>query len=265
LRLTDNSNLAGFDIAYGNGIVVAVFNLGAIKTSQDNGVTWQIAGSPTGAAIRCVTHGEGIFLAIDVQNQVLRSTDGLTWSLTNMGAANGYSFLGVTSAPGLFIAVGNSVIARSVDSGTTWTFQYPTGVALNKVGYRNGTFVAVGNVGAIRVSQDNGVSWQISNSGVTASLKGLVYGANKWVAVGVNGVILTASDGGAPALVPSLNIAPAVCLEWQSQYGALYQVQSSLNQQTWQDIGPSLTGDGAIKRFYDPRSGTAGFYRVQIK
>ncbi len=89
-----------------------------------------------------------------------------------------------------------------------------------------------------------------------------------WVAVGDNGTIISsrASTNGGPLLVPDVQIQRAVELDWQSQDGAVYQVQSLTNMTTWQDIGAPTIGDGLPKKFYDGAAQPANrFYRVQIK
>jgi len=54
---------------------------------------------------------------------------------------------------------------------------------------------AVGIVGEIRVSSDNGQSWKRVASGTTNCLWGVANAAGHWVAVGLNNTILCSTDG----------------------------------------------------------------------
>jgi hypothetical protein len=69
------------------------------------------------------------------------------------------------------------------------------------VGFGNGAFVAVGYLGTIYTSLDNGVTWTLTNTGqahpVSENLYGAAYGNGKFVVVGGLGRILTSLDKGA--------------------------------------------------------------------
>ena len=272
-----NATFNGRDVAYGAGIWVAVAASGIIERSIDNGVTWQLAASPTSGEVTAVTYGANVFMAVDVGGNSMRSSDGLFWTLSAGSLAGGNSSsaaYGVAYGAGVFVITGvnppsiASTFARSMDGGITWTnlvMSFGTG-QLNRIRYQNGRFVAVGNSVGIFTSIDSGVTWQRNTTGVVAiSLRDVTYGAGKWVAVGSNGVILTATEDAAVQVVPNVNISSAIRLDWPTQSGASYQVQSSLDLQTWQSVGPSLTGDGNTKLFYDSQDAAQRFYRVIIR
>jgi hypothetical protein len=71
----------------------------------------------------------------------------------------------------------------------------PSGVGLNlhDVGFGANRFVAVGQHGIILTSS-NGAAWSIAASNVAPSLSGVAYGSNVFVAVGATGSILTSAD-----------------------------------------------------------------------
>jgi hypothetical protein len=85
-----------------------------------------------------------------------------------------------------------------------WRNPLPHGLDIADVAYGKGTFVAVGDQGAIVTSFD-GVTWTVvPSSGSKASLGGVAFGNGKFVAVGsvaepghdrLHGCILTSSDG----------------------------------------------------------------------
>ncbi len=261
-----NIDFQGFtDVAYGDGTLVAVGWSGKIERSIDNGATWQLAASPTSQPIYGIAFGGGIFLAITQNQEVLRSSDGLIWALSNINDGSGVGR--VEYGGGRFVSVGNYTVTRSIDGGNSWSSSdfFPNFSGPKRIRFGNGIFVVVGRGGEIKLSHDGGVSWENSSSGVTVDLNDVTYGEGKWVAVGENGVVLTASDSAAIQLVPTVAVSAAVCLEWQTQAGAIYQVQFSDDFQSWQNVGPSLTGDGNTKRYCESQNGQKRFYRVQIK
>lgn len=266
LRYTAPYDIRGF--AYGNGVVVAVGTAGQIHRSTDNGVAWNIATSPTSRNIGAVAYGSNTFVAIADGQAALTSTDGLIWTLRTNNLPADAGFRTMAYCNGVFVAGANSLTARSIDNGQTWTSQsLPQPFSLWALAYTSGTLVGVGQWGAIHTSNDAGQTWTLQTSGVNFDLGGIAYGGGTWVAVGNNGGILTsAAENIQPPLVPAVNISQAVKLDWQSQDGALYQVQSSADMSTWQDTGLPLMGDGLPKTFFDgTASAVRKFYRIQIK
>lgn len=101
-----------------------------------------------------------------------------------------------TSANNDGVIVGNNgVVLLTVDKGATWTIQ-TSGTAnhLNKVGFYNNMYIAVGDNGTIITSPD-GVSWTVRNSGVATHLKGVCFLNSRFIVVGDAGIILTSTDG----------------------------------------------------------------------
>ena len=82
-----------------------------------------------------------------------------------------------------------------VDSPTPTTPR--TYYDLHGVAYGNNTFVAVGQSGTVRISSDNGATWDNSTSGTTKWLAEIAYGNSTFVAVGQSGTHLYSSDDGA--------------------------------------------------------------------
>ena len=85
------------------------------------------------------------------------------------------------------------VTRTTTPSTPTRTYYDLTGVA-----YGNNTFVAVGQSGTVRISSDNGATWDNnSTSGTTKWLAEIAYGNSTFVAVGQSGTHLYSSDDGA--------------------------------------------------------------------
>jgi len=64
-------------------------------------------------------------------------------------------------------------------------------------------------------------------------------------------------------VVPTLTIAPAIAVNWQSKTNKTYQPQRSYDLTNWADFGATISGNGQQRSFLDsadqvPKS----FYRV---
>jgi hypothetical protein len=99
---------------------------------------------------------------------------------------------GVTYGNGTFVAVGNTGAIQTSSDGTTWTNRTTANTnQQNGVGYGNGTFVAVGDNGAIQTSIDNGITWTNRTTANTNQQYGVGYDNGIFVAVGNTGSIQT--------------------------------------------------------------------------
>jgi hypothetical protein len=179
-------------------LATAIFFLGAANACLAADLTqwaWRNPlpqGNPLYAAAcspaRCVAVGEGALLT---------STDGESWSAQPLPDGLQYAG-GVIYAAGQFVAAGGSGygIATSTD-GLDWTARAP-GVELNAVAYGNGTFVAVGPMGAVLTSSD-GASWIPASSGSTQNLAAVAFGNGRFVATNAaaagKGSVLVSTDG----------------------------------------------------------------------
>jgi hypothetical protein len=85
--------------------------------------------------------------------------------------------------------------ALATDPLDTWTVQSSDGInVLQNVVYGNDRFVAVGFAGCVMVSFD-GTQWTVENSGTTNSLYTLAFGGGRFVAAGNRGTLIVSEDG----------------------------------------------------------------------
>ncbi len=172
---------------FANGQYVAVGANGAIVTST-NAMTWAAVASPTTNLLYSVACGAGQFVAVGgVANRatILNSSDGMNWTVqTN---ATNYGILyAVTFAQGRFVAVGQTNTAKQATvltsaDGLAWT--PVTGVVSNTlraVGFGNGLYVAVGDIGTI-VNSGDGLTWTNVSPGGVLSWRGVAYGSGYYV------------------------------------------------------------------------------------
>ena len=184
-----------YDVTYDNGVFVAVGDLGTILTSP-NGTTWQLQVSGITTDIVSVTYGNGTFVALGDSGTILKSTNGRTWSVSRT-LPNNYAFNGITYGNGIFVAVNiNSTIFTSTN-GTTWQSNNLTpGTQLSSVTYGNGTFVAVGP--STILTSTNGTTWQVRVSSQTLGpISDVTYSQGAFIAVGKLGLILISDAYGA--------------------------------------------------------------------
>jgi hypothetical protein len=189
-----NVNNLFYGIAWSGSIFVAVGFTGNILTSPD-GINWTQRASGTQDVLQGVTWSGSQFVAVGRAGSILTSTDGITW--TSRG--NGGGLYGVTWAGTQFVAVGynesvccTDVILTSPD-GIVWTPRTSTADLPVAVVSSGSQYLAVGGSGvdASMQSSTDGINWKAEATGSQYALFGVAWSGTRYVAVGVNGTILT--------------------------------------------------------------------------
>jgi len=136
------------DIAFGDETYVAVGELGTILRSAD-GLAWSVVAPPVQADLEAVTWNGALFVAVGAGGVVLTSRDGETWSMGTSGVA--VDLHGVTSGPGgLLVAVGDQgTVLVSADGGRWSARASGTEYALRAVTWAGEAFVAAGDGGCM--------------------------------------------------------------------------------------------------------------------
>ena len=182
---------AGYAVAYGNGVVVAVGD--HLVTRSTNGQTWSTPETNSGVW-RSVAYGNGVFVAVGINVTMYSSDDGQTWSTP---ASSSDSWSSVAYGDGVFVAVGESQTMYSIDNGQSWSTPLATpGARWWGVAYGNGTFVTVGSeVPYIIYSNDKGQSWDVSIGVPVNAWLGVGYGNGVFVVVGDSLTMSSFDDG----------------------------------------------------------------------
>jgi len=159
--------------------------------------TWTTRTSGFGAtAIRGVTYGDGLYVAVGETGKLTTSPDGTTWTTRTSGFGTS-NILGVTYGDELYVAVGDSGTMTTSTDGTTWTTR-ASGFGTSEISgvtYGDGLYVAVGSSGTLTTSTD-GTTWTARTSGFgTTAIRGVTYGGGLYVAVGDSGKLTTSPDG----------------------------------------------------------------------
>jgi len=186
------------DVAYGNGVFVAVMNgfdpftyqrLVIIQTSPD-GVRWTTTYTDGATTLPSVGWVNGVFVVTSLSNGVmLTSPDGVAWTPLPSGQIDG-ELRGAAYANGTWVVVGSRGVLTSTD-WSTWTNR-TRGllVSLEGVAYGNGTFVTVGSHGAVLTSPD-AINWTPRASGTADLLSRVVFGNGTFVAGGWSDLLIS--------------------------------------------------------------------------
>ena len=166
----DSSGFFG-DVAYGNGVFVAVGSSGRYAVSSD-GMTWSTQdtiGADFDAHLRSIAFGNGTFVATGNKNRRVKSSNGTNWTDDTLDsllppAPTSESYSRVTFGGGVFATIGTAgQRIRSVD-GANWTNGSNDGIDLSGLAFGNGMFVALGSARA-EISTD-AIAWTTQQLGV---------------------------------------------------------------------------------------------------
>jgi hypothetical protein len=199
-------------VAYGNGIFVAVMSGGIngsgstniIATSTD-GLSWVQRSLPVTAWWRNIIYANNQFIIVD-QQYVAKSSDGINWTVSEIGGRNRDAnvFPSVAFGSGTFVLIDNSgYAAKSTNNGSTWsTVSLPNNtVTWSSITYGNGYFVAVSgnhvaapdqysNVAAI---SSDGTNWTQITLPSIRYWSFVTYGNGKFVALDGSGTLANKS------------------------------------------------------------------------
>lgn len=208
------SNIRLLDVAYGNGVYVAVGDSGTIVHST-NGTSWSPVASGTSTTLTGVSYGNGLFVAVGPRFSgdpaiSLTSLDGLSWTNRSAGI--------------------------DLDS---WKL-------LSDVEYCNDRFLGGGFYARILHSTDQGQTFTTSMTGDRQTIPAFAYGGGIYFAAGING-----DDGDADINLVSLDGSSWSKVATPAQYdrsAAVYYDGTFItvgdNGSIWQSGSVSASGGG---------------------
>jgi len=238
------------DVAYGNGIYVAVcgdISTGNAATSSDGGDSWQSGtiSALTSFGVYAVEYGAGVFVALG-EGKIATSSNGTSWTERSVPSPyGGYARRDIAYGNGVFAAVGwytvgSSVVGVAVTSpdGITWTVRSMPALKWVQVSFGNGLFIAVAtndNVNTIATSPD-GINWTQRTVYRSAFWNPPVYG---------NGVFIMTSrfDG-----VTASGVAAVGAQAWSNVSGgtsATLSLSNVTNSDNGNQYRVSVSADGA--------------------
>jgi hypothetical protein len=169
-------------VVFANGRFVAVGAGGTIITSTD-GVNWSNRVSGIGTLLRAVTFGDGVFVAVGEGGRILTSADAVTWNVRSSGPID--TLHDLAEGDGRLLAVGEAGAVFGSTNGTDWAGTYmPTAIALSRVCFGRGIFVALSSSEGVICTSADGANWKNVSFGSQTNLNGIVCGSNRFVVVG---------------------------------------------------------------------------------
>jgi len=144
-----------YDITTFGNLLVACGHSGTILKSI-NGISWTESSTPTTETLLGISTVQSQLVTVGYSGTILTSPDGDTWSLRQSGTAHhlGGVTWGLTPAGPWLIAVGTGGVILTSTNGNDWAERdSPITANLNNVTWSGIKFVAVGENGAIIVSE----------------------------------------------------------------------------------------------------------------
>ncbi|MBF0371730.1 MAG: chitobiase/beta-hexosaminidase C-terminal domain-containing protein [Magnetococcales bacterium] len=191
---TDSLN----EIAYGDGLYMAVGGSGAVITSEDLEVwTQQSSGEDNG--LSTVAYGNGNWVSgggwyPSDQSLIYSTDDGVNWAGAN--ATERYGITSLRYINGEFIGTTFQGYIMASADGATWTDRgNATGSTVHEITYGDGWYAVAGYGGKLGMSQSTSGPW-ITRTPSSTSSYGAAFGNGRFVMVGGNGDIWTATPGG---------------------------------------------------------------------
>lgn len=228
-----------FGLGYANGRFVTVGILstgsgarGGIRSSE-NGTNWTTRLTGLQFPVRCVVHGNGLWVAAG--SNLVTSADGITWTARTSPVSG--TFHAAAFGLGRFVLAGDVGGVITSSNGTSWTFHSAFGGGQVRGLTFGGTdFVAVGQRdgrGVIWNSPD-GVSWTESG-GAAFPLKAVSYNNGSFTAVGEHGLILQSAATSGRLTIQRLSTG-VIEISCRTEVGRQYRLQASLDGRSWTDV-----------------------------
>jgi hypothetical protein len=195
-RFTNSSpNIYFQDVAYGNGMFVAVANSGMVAISTD-GRNWS-TNRPVTKVLNGITYGAGQFVAVGNDSTIITSTDGTNWALRNSSV--GATFLDVAYGNARFVGVGtaSSPTRRVVfvsEDGIAWSMQNSNYPYAGDLCFGNGLFLQSELSGTNLLTLD-GTNWWRQPSGTSNNLYITRSAGGAFVSIDTRNWIFASADG----------------------------------------------------------------------
>lgn len=185
------------DVAYGNGKFVAVAENSSVSAYSTDGFTWTETNMPSEKQWKSVYYGGGKFVAIAFGADVAAySTDGVTWTETPMPSAEEWQ--SVIYGNGKFVAISSSnrTFAYSTD-GIAWIkITVSYTYPWSHIAFNNDKFVVFASNSSYFMYSSNGTTWNASYISASSDYTDIVYGNDKFVVISSNTKKILCSTNG---------------------------------------------------------------------
>ena len=257
-----------FGVIHAEGRFVAVGTAGtgfgpvtAIRSSTD-GITWTTVRPGTQPALRCIAHGNGIWVAAGAD--VFSSTDAASWTQRGLPATG--TIYAAAFGVGRFVMAGDIAGVVTSADGAQWTYQSAFGGSkIYGIAFGNNQFLAVGERGGAGVmwSSADGLTWTEAGT-APGILRAVSFGGGSFTAVGDAGLIVQSSEtSSASEAVLSIRQASegGVEISCRAEVGRQYRLQASSDGRNWEDL-MSFRATASDTPYLDAPSGRVRLYRL---
>ena len=178
------------EIAYGNGVFVAVSYSPTSVAYSTDGITWTASTLPSDNSWISVTYGNGVFVAIaNDSNVAAYSTDGINWTSSTLPSSSGWRKIAFGNNKFVAISSSSSGITYS-DDGITWTAvtYFPQSRNWAHIVYGGDKWVAFPGItsNSSAAYSSDGINWTMISLPVQDYWEGLAYGDGKFVVIANN-------------------------------------------------------------------------------
>lgn len=212
--------------AFGNGMFVAVGDIGNVLTSSD-GMSWTHRNIGSAAQLNCVIFAAERFVVGGTYDRktgrtpIYVSFDGVGWRPAESGVTLKGAIVSIAYGDGRFVAADLRGSILTSSDGLNWqtsSWTIPAGDFPNSLAFGNGVFILTGRKDKVWISAD-GRTWAEHSSGVASGLNSIAFGAGRFVAVGaypdtrIDKVFVAVSSDGvtwATSIAQSISSGPRV-------------------------------------------------------
>jgi hypothetical protein len=193
--ITWTNRTAGLVPSFASGIMYAtgkfvVLSESGIKYSTD-GVFWNNANGSFFPPMTALTFGTGKFVASSASGRFYTSVDGIDWTEVNIGPSG---YRSVVYGSNGFVGVGDNGLYGFSTNGSNWSSQF-FGRSITTVSYAHDRYIGTGLGGRI-LSSLNGTNWTSNSVSVADfNLRRVGWVNGHFLASGALGQLLTSPDG----------------------------------------------------------------------
>jgi hypothetical protein len=185
-----DTNFNFLDIVWTGNLFIAVGDAGLIATSTD-GINWIKQPTITNQRLSSIVWTGSFLTAVGTAGTVITSTNGINWVLQTSITNN--NIRDVTWSGSTLVAIDGGNAYLSTD-GVSWSiFALTGGVNPISITFVDSQYIASGN-NTIMTSVD-GISWSIQVSNLSGTIYDFTWDGEKYIGVGIYGVIVTSPDG----------------------------------------------------------------------
>lgn len=194
---------------------------------SSDGVNWSTISSNTGLiSVNSLIYANGYYVAVGshasdhgqypTTMDIAYSEDCINWELaaTSGGRMAVYDIIYLEDKKGVYpedtlgvyIAVGNNGVIRSSDNTPTgWLIENGLpDISLNSIAYGKGVLVAVGDGGAVYSTDSK--NW-LNCSGLNYTMNKVIFHKDRFIAVGAGGTVYESTDGATWSMKSALNLS----------------------------------------------------------